>query len=137
MAYVVPLILLSVAISLYKEDLEKDDKSKSFYWRVYFGALLLAGSTTGLVHIFSGQPASAFDLAADGKGGGFLGAHVAHPLYNFLGFWAGSLILVALVIIALLVTFDVPLRSFFAKKPAGRSKRKHPSNQNKKTPDPA
>ena len=117
MAYVVPLILLSVAISLYKEDLEKEDKSKSFYWRVYFGALLLAASTTGLVHIFYlGNQVSAFDLAADGKGGGFLGALFAQPLYNFLGFWGGSLILVALVIIALLITFDVPLRSFFAKK---------------------
>src|SRR5205085_12552564 len=58
---------------------------------------------------------SAFDLASEGRGGGYLGALFAAPLYSFLGFWAGSLILFALAIIALLITFDVPLRSFFGK----------------------
>jgi S-DNA-T family DNA segregation ATPase FtsK/SpoIIIE len=122
MAYAVPLILLSVAISLYKEDLKKDGPGGGFYWRVYFGAILLIGSIAGLVHIFYlGNGLSAFDLAAEGHGGGYLGAIFSQPLFNFLGFWAGSLILTALAIISLLIIFDFSLRAFFAKNPVEES----------------
>ena len=122
MAYVVPLILLSVAVSLYKENLEEDNnRQTTFYWRVYFGALLLTGSIAGLVHIFSLKDIAAFDLAAEGSGGGYLGALFSQPLYTYLGFWAGSLILLALIIISLLITFDVSLKRFFARKPGEES----------------
>jgi len=117
MAYIVPLILLSIAISLYKQDLKKQDRqSNSFYWRTYLGALLLTGSIDGLIHIFYlGNLNNAFDLAAEGRAGGYLGAIFSYPLFNFLGFWAGSLILFALIVIGILVTFDVPLGALWPK----------------------
>jgi len=120
MSYVVPLILVSVAVSLYKQDLAQEDKQgSSFYLRIYLGAILLTGSIGGLIHIFYlNSQVNGFDLASEGKGGGFVGAVFAQPLYGFLGFWAGSLILVALIIIGLLITFDISLRSFLSKKPA-------------------
>ncbi len=114
MTYLVPLLLLSVAISLYKQDLENESRAHGFYWRIYLGAILLAGSIGGLVHVFYlGNQTSAFDLASEGRGGGYLGALFAAPLYRYLGFWAGSLILIALIVIGVLITFDVPLRELF------------------------
>ena len=116
MTLIVPLILLLVAISLFKQDLEKEERSGAFYWRIYLGAILLTGSIGGLIHIFYlSNQLSAFDLAGEGKGGGYLGALFAQPLYSFLGFWAGCLILFALIIIAILITFDVPLRALWSK----------------------
>jgi DNA segregation ATPase FtsK/SpoIIIE, S-DNA-T family len=118
MSYLVPLILLSIAISLYKQDLEKTGKERGFYWRTYLGALLLTGSIGGLIHIFylSNQSLSGFELASLGQGGGYVGALFAQPAYLFLGFWAGSLVLFALVVIGILITFDVPLSFFWPKK---------------------
>lgn len=120
MTYLVPLILLSVSISLYKQDLEQEGKSSSFYWRTYLGAILMAGSIGGLIHIFYlNEQRSAFALAGEGRGGGYLGALFAQPLFSYLGFWAGSLILFALIVIAILITFDVPLHALWpnSKKP--------------------
>lgn len=114
--YIVPLILVSVAISLYKQDLQKQDKSNGFYWRTYLGAILLTGSIGGIIHIFLLSPQlNGFDLAAEGKGGGYLGAIFSQPLYSFLGFWAGNAVLIALIVIAVLITFDVPLSVFWPK----------------------
>jgi S-DNA-T family DNA segregation ATPase FtsK/SpoIIIE len=116
MTYLVPIILLSVAVSLYKQDLEAEGRERSFYWRTYLGAILMTGSIDGLIHIFYySQPVSGFDLAAQGGGGGYLGALFAQPLFSLLGFWAGSLILVALIVIGVLVTFDLSLRSLWTK----------------------
>ncbi len=116
MSYMVPLILLSIAISLYKQDLEKTSKEHGFYWRTYLGALLLTGSIGGLIHIFYlSNQLNGFDLAVEGRGGGYVGALFAQPAFAFLGFWAGSLVLFALVIIAILITFDVPLSAFWPK----------------------
>ena len=116
MTYVVPLILLSVAVSLYKQDLEAEGKPRSFYWRTYLGAILMTGAIGGLIHIFYlTAELSAFDLASEGRGGGYLGALFAQPLFSFLGFWAGSLILIALIVIGILVTFDLSLRSLWQK----------------------
>src|SRR3989344_7944588 len=91
MAYLVPLILISIALSLYRQDLEKEDKGGSFYLRIYLGAILLTGSVGGLVHMFylnSQTSLSAFGLAGEGRGGGYLGAAFAYPLFSSLAFWA-------------------------------------------------
>jgi len=94
LSYAVPVILLAVAISLYRQDLEKENRHSSFYWRTYLGALLLTGSVGGLVHMFLISPEqSAFTVAAGGGGGGYFGALFAQPSFTYLGFWAGSLLL--------------------------------------------
>lgn len=116
MVYLVPLILLSVAVSLYNQNLEQANKSNSFYWRTYLGAILLTGGIGGLIHIFYlSNEVSAFALAVEGRGGGYFGALFAQPLFNFLGFWAGSLVLFGIIIIALLITFDISLKSLWPK----------------------
>jgi len=114
-AYLVPLILFIIAISLFRQDLESHPK-ESFYFRTYLGALLLTGSIAGLIHIFYLDGAKAFALAAEGRGGGYLGALFSQPAFSLFGFWAGSLILFALLIIGVLVTFDVSLRALWPKK---------------------
>lgn len=116
MIYLVPVILLSVAVSLYNQDLEEANKSSSFYWRTYLGAVLLTGSIGGLIHIFYlSNELSGFTLAAEGRGGGYLGALFAQPSFALLGFWAGSLVLFGLIIIAVLVTFDISLKALWPK----------------------
>ena len=49
MAYLAPLIFVGIAVSLYKQDLDKEGKEHSFYWRIYLGALLFTGSVGGLI----------------------------------------------------------------------------------------
>jgi len=115
-SYAVPVILLGVAVSLYKQDLTQGNKGSRFYLRTYLGAILLTGSIGGLIHMFLISPTqSAFTLAGQGAGGGYFGALFAQPLYQYLGFWAGSLVLVALAVIGVLVTFDVSLKSLWSK----------------------
>ena len=114
MTYAVPLILLSVAISLYKQDLEAAGRSNSFYWRIYLGALILTGSIGGLIHMFYlSNDVSGFSLASEGRGGGYVGAVFAQPAFRYLGFWAGSLVLFALIVIGILITFDISLKALW------------------------
>ncbi|MDE2312314.1 MAG: DNA translocase FtsK 4TM domain-containing protein [Patescibacteria group bacterium] len=115
MAYVVPLLLMIVAISLYKQS-EQDKEEGKGYWRTYLGSILLAGSVAGVIHIFLlGNGLSAFDLAGEGRGGGYLGALFSQPLYALVHFWAGLIILLALFVIGLLITFDVSLKALLPK----------------------
>jgi len=117
MAYLVPVILLLVAVSLFKQDLSGSEGEEPFYFRTFLGAILLTGSIAGLIHIFYLSSISAFDLASQGRGGGYLGALFAQPLYALMKFWAGSIVLFALIIIGILITFNVPLTFFIPKKP--------------------
>lgn len=115
--YIVPLLCLLVAVALYKQT-DEQLEHRGAYARTYLGAILLTGSVTGLIHIFSlGNGVSAFDLALEGQGGGYFGAVFAYPMYRYLGFWAGSLVLFALLVIGILIAFDVSLRAFFSKAP--------------------
>jgi S-DNA-T family DNA segregation ATPase FtsK/SpoIIIE len=115
-AYFVPVAFLLVGISLYKQPVDSD-KSKHYYFRTYFGALLLAGAFAGLIHIFYMRGGlGAFELVAQNKGGGYLGALFASPFFALTGFWAALVILIAIMIIGLLITFDVSLQKLLPKK---------------------
>lgn len=114
--YVLPIILLFVAISLFRQNLQ-DEKDKSFYFRTYFGATLFTGSVAGLIHIFYlKNNYLAFDLATEGRAGGYLGAIFSGPAFSLFGFWAGSLVLFAILLIGLLVAFNVSLKDLFVRK---------------------
>ncbi len=135
MIYLVPLILLSVAVSLYNQDLKASGKSSSFYWRTYLGAILLTGSIGGLIHIFYlSNELNAFTLASEGRGGGYFGALFAQPSFAFLGFWAGSLVLFGLIVIAVLITFDISLQSFWPKSESQKVGESEESANGKPTP---
>ncbi len=119
LGFFAPALLLLVAILLAKEKLpapEEEENASSFYWRIYSGAFLIAGSITGLIHIFfltSGQ--DPWSLAGEGRGGGFLGAVFGGLLFKFLAFWATAAVLFALLVIGILVAFDIALHKLWEK----------------------
>jgi DNA segregation ATPase FtsK/SpoIIIE, S-DNA-T family len=114
-AYAIPIIFLMVGISLSKHKLDTDQQN-SFYSRTYIGAFVLIGALAGFIHIlYMRNNPYAFDLAAEHLGGGYLGALFAFPFYKLTNVLAGSLVLFALMVIGLLITFDVPLSALIPK----------------------
>ncbi|MCL5775250.1 MAG: DNA translocase FtsK [Patescibacteria group bacterium] len=114
LAYFVPVFLLLVAWLLASHRMPHDDEEvkedKGFYWRVYFGSLLMIGSIAGLVHIFYLKSGGlTWELVSEGKGGGFFGAGFGGSAFALLDFWAGGSLLVALLIIGILMAFNVAL----------------------------
>lgn len=116
-AYIVPVIFLLVATTLFKQGSEKqEEKGSSLYTRTYLGTFLMTGSVAGLIHMFFLSSESAFTVASEGRGGGYLGALFAQPSFALLGFAAGSILLFAVLLIGVLIAFDISLKSFFTKK---------------------
>jgi S-DNA-T family DNA segregation ATPase FtsK/SpoIIIE len=114
MAYFVPFAFLLIAISLGRQEIDSE-RDSHFYLRTYLGAFLLAASLAGLIHVFymrSYPGVSAFALVPQVLGGGYFGAIFASPLYAFTGFWAACIILLAVMVIGVLITFDVSLNLF-------------------------
>src|SRR6185503_8983300 len=106
LAYLAPVLFFLIAVLLFKQDL-RGGENKHFYLRTYFGSFLLIGSIAGLIHLMAlGDSGSVMALASEGKAGGYLGALFAGSIGGLLGFWAGSLVLLALLVVGLLVTFD-------------------------------
>ncbi len=119
-AYLIPLVLLLIALVLLRKPSAGQEEDDHIYFRTYFGVFLLVGSITGLIHIFYlYSNDSAFDLASAGRAGGYLGAIFAAPAFGLLGFWAGAFVLVALIAIALLITFNVSLIALLPAKKSG------------------
>lgn len=107
-AYFVPFVFLLIGLSLHRQKI--DEEKHPFYFRTYLGALILAGSLAGLIHVFyMNEDVSAFEVVGQSLGGGYLGAIFAYPFYASTGFIASLVFLVALMLIGLLVTFDVSL----------------------------
>lgn len=65
------------------------------------GVFLFVLTVLGLFHIFGGS--------GDNKAGGYLGFIVGEPLIKYLGFWAGLIVLLAILIISVLVAFNCSL----------------------------
>lgn len=121
LAYFFPVFLLLVAWLLSKQSLVKNNPEHStestFYTRVYLGSLLLVGSIAGLIHIFYlKNGALVWDLVSEGRGGGFFGAVFGGSTFGLLDFWASAIVLFALMVIAILVSFNVPLGKLFPQK---------------------
>ncbi|MBI3231550.1 MAG: DNA translocase FtsK 4TM domain-containing protein, partial [Candidatus Doudnabacteria bacterium] len=116
LAFTAPLFFALIAVLLAKQKMP-DNKQVGFYWRIYFGSLLLFGAIAGIVHTFylSGGE-SALGLAQAGKGGGFLGAFFGGLTFKFFGFIAANVILFALLIIGILIAFDIALHVLWPKK---------------------
>ncbi len=110
-AYFVPIIFLLIGISLYKQTVVQDtDKPQHFYFRTYLGAFILAGAFAGLIHVFGMRDGTAaLELVNKNQGGGYLGVAFGVPLISLLGFWAAIIILLGLMIVGLLITFDISL----------------------------
>ncbi len=100
--YVVPVPLLVIGILLFR------NKKEYLRTTTYLGLLLLALGMTGLLHLFFSADRSLSE-ATLGHGGGYLGYGLAMPLSKVAGMVAAFLILVALGIIGLFVTFNTSL----------------------------
>jgi S-DNA-T family DNA segregation ATPase FtsK/SpoIIIE len=99
--WLVPLGLVLAGIAILRA-LHKD-----LYGTPFFGILLFILSFLGLMQMFlAGRVES-------GRGGGYLGLAVAYPFLKFLGIYASAIILVALLVISLLITFNVSLKNLF------------------------
>src|SRR4030042_5271870 len=84
--------------------------TEAYYVFVAAGFILFFASVLGVVHIFNPLP-EMIAVARSGSGGGFLGAAAAYPALKFFGFWAGTILLLAITLASLLLALNVPLRA--------------------------
>lgn len=89
--YILPIVFLLLCISLLHE------KERKFALPQIVGSLLFYISGLGLVDLFS-------------KRGGVIGGAISDPLLNLFEIYVSSILLLALMIAAVLIIFDVPLR---------------------------
>ncbi|MDP2933479.1 MAG: DNA translocase FtsK 4TM domain-containing protein [bacterium] len=123
LAYVTPALFLGVVLSLIlggrlrrRPGKDADEpKSRTSMARTYIGAILFTFAVAGIMHLFviQGGGDAVFQLAKDGKGGGYLGALVSFFLYPLMGFTASLVVLAAVVVISFLVIFDLSLHGVF------------------------
>ncbi len=114
-AYLVPVFFALIAVTLFRPKTEEE--KDHIYFRTYLGTILMCGGIAGLIHIlYLYGGASALTVAGEGRGGGYLGALFSIPAYSLFGFWAGLLIIFAILVIGILITFNISLRVFWPKK---------------------
>jgi S-DNA-T family DNA segregation ATPase FtsK/SpoIIIE len=121
LSYLIPVFLLLIATAIFRQG-SNVETSNHGYARTYVGALLLIMSTAALIHlVYVSAGISAFELAGEGRGGGYAGAALSGPLYSLFRFWAAALLLIALFVIGVLVTFNVHIKwPKFGKVPEGQ-----------------
>jgi len=106
--FLVPFVFILVGLAVLVPRLSVAAKQRPVYRAVFIGAVLFLLSVLGIFHIFSigsGTPAQP-------GAGGYLGLIFGYPLVKFLGFWASLIVLLALLVIAILITFNIPLKVF-------------------------
>lgn len=117
-AFLVPFLFLLIAWVLFRskpkvleDEIGTDEEPAHPYTRTYLGVFLITSGAAGLIHATGMDDATAFGLASNGEAGGYLGAIFAGPLIGSLGFWAGGLILLGILVIGFLVAFNfTPLK---------------------------
>lgn len=80
----------------------------------YVGLGLLVLSGTGLLHLTVAQSEAVAAIAA-GNGGGYVGLLLSYPLRAVTGSLAATVVLVALLVISLLVSFNTTLKTLAAR----------------------
>jgi S-DNA-T family DNA segregation ATPase FtsK/SpoIIIE len=99
LAFVFPLILVGLGyVILNKENLEIKPVN-------YVGITLFVIALAGLFHIFNDLD-DLVRVASQGQGGGYVGLILSYPLLAGIGMIAGTLIVIALVVIGLLLSFN-------------------------------
>ncbi|MBI2086847.1 MAG: hypothetical protein HYT69_01605 [Candidatus Zambryskibacteria bacterium] len=92
--YILPIVFILLCVSLLHE------RARQFALPQILGSSLFFLSALGLVDLFSQK-------------GGIIGGIISGPLLNLFEVYVSSLLLFALMIVAILVIFDVPLRLDF------------------------
>lgn len=129
MAYLLPVLFLAVAWQLFmskaNEDVDYEQEVTHPFARIYTGAALIVLGAAGIIHALSlesGQ--SSFALARESvASGGYLGALVTAPLIGGLGPWAGGLIILGVLLIGVMITFDLSPIKVLARAKQKRAKK--------------
>jgi S-DNA-T family DNA segregation ATPase FtsK/SpoIIIE len=105
----VSFTLIGLAILLPRFSLTK--QKKPVYRTIFIGIVLFIFSILGIFHVLGiGECEKvASCTAASSVSGGYLGLIIGYPLVSFLGFWASLVVLLALLTISVLVTFNISL----------------------------
>ncbi len=100
--FLITIIFLLAGLAIIRPNFGKNKGKKKkmpAYRMILIGLLILILSVLGILHIFSPET----------QGGGYLGLILGYPLVNYFGFWAGMVILLSLLIISILITFNISL----------------------------
>jgi len=110
--FLVPFVFILVGLAVLVPRLNMSAKQRPIYQAVFIGVVLFFLSVLGVFHIFGAGSASLVGSSASSQpgAGGYLGLIFGYPLVKFLGFWASLIILLALLVIAILITFNIPLK---------------------------
>jgi len=101
--FLLPLSLILVGVAILKS-LHED-----IYGTPFIGIGVFLVSLLGLFHlVLTGR-------LVDGFGGGYIGYGIVWPLLRAFGIYAAYIILLALVLISVLITFNISLRGLFKK----------------------
>jgi len=106
--WIIPFLLATMGILLYGKE------KNSLGTLHYIGAGLFLWSASALLHFFI--DVSDWELALEqGRGGGYLGWSLAIMVMKLVGFWAGIIVILALIFIGLMLMFNSTLSSIFEK----------------------
>ncbi len=101
--FFISIIFTLIGLAVLAPQLKMSGKRPPVYQAVFIGALLFLLSVLGIFHVLLNQ-------AAPTRAGGYLGLIFGYPLFRFFGLWASLIILLSLLAISILVTFNLPLR---------------------------
>ena len=96
--FLVPLSLVLAGVAILKSLHEE------LYGTPFFGISLFLLSFLGVLQMFLGGSIE------DVRGGGYLGLVISYPFLKFLGIYASYIILIALIFVSLLITFNISLK---------------------------
>lgn len=111
-AYLFPVGLVSVGVWLVLRNFEKIPQLSL---ERLLGLIFLYTNLLTILHFIlmpEGQP-QAFDLAAEGAGGGFVGAAVFSFLHEYLGLAGAAVVVVAWLLIGLALSLDLTVLELF------------------------
>lgn len=97
-----PIILLALGFFLYNDD------KYEIRGMNYFGLFIFVISFHGLLHLFIGQEQWK-EAVSRGEGGGYIGLLFASNFVQIMGFWAGLIVLICLLLISLMLMFNTNL----------------------------
>ena len=97
-----PIILLALGFFLYNEDRYEIRGTN------YLGLFVFIISFHGLLHLFVEQE-QVKQVISTGEGGGYIGWLVSLGFINIMGFWAGLIVLICLLLISLMLMFNTSL----------------------------
>ncbi|MCD6149930.1 DNA translocase FtsK 4TM domain-containing protein [bacterium] len=89
-------------------------KKTVFYVTKLAGLIIVFLSALGFFHIYFGE-AELLNAAKIGSGGGYIGLGISYSLIKFTGTAAGTIILAALLLAGVIVTFNFSIIDFFHK----------------------